>query len=430
MGQMAREVGFARSRTRWAFPLPTGLLTLCLAGPAVGVSGCQSRVPSRPLVTDSLGVTVVSNEKSIWGDEVHWRLSEDPAVQIGGATAAEEYQIYQAAGALKLPDGRILIANRGTHQLRYYDAHGRFLKAVGRQGGGPGEFGRLWSVMRFGSDSLLIWDPVNYRYAVLDLEGNFGRHFKFQSDSLGSLFFPGMDPVVFADRSFLGMAGINWMSLPSGVVRETAHYYRFSASGKLVAPVLAVPFQEMKRLHFDAERAVQAPVIFGKTTEMAALDSSFWVGTGDGYVLRLYAYDGRLLREARYTGFPPIRVTSEDLDFELSRRLEAMGDVSHMSAAVTAAVRKNLESMPTPETLPPYRDLLVDRAGNLWVEAYLPPGKERAQWSVFDSASAMLGTVTLPPRLELLEVGEDYVLGLWHDELDVEIIQVYALAKS
>ena len=40
----------------------------------------------------------------------------------------------------------------------------------------------------------------------------------------------------------------------------------------------------------------------------------------------------------------------------------------------------------------------------------------------------LLGDVELPP-VEVLEIGEDYVIGLYRDELEVEYVQVYELAK-
>jgi hypothetical protein len=301
---------------------------------------------------------------------------------------------------------------------------------VGREGGGPGEFGRLWSIRRYGRDSLLIWDPMNFRFAVFDVEGNFGRHFKFQGDSAESVFFPGIDPVVFADRTFLGMAGIDWRSLPSGVVRPTARFYRFDPSGKPAGYLISVPLTEMKRLQFDEGRAVQTPVVFGKRTRMAAGDSVFWVGTADGYVLREYRHDGRLLREVRVPGFEPRPVTQAMVDAEVQQRLDAMGTMGRMGEGAAEASRKNLQTMPIAEALPPYRRILLDADRNLWVERYPPPGEESAQWDVLDRDGAWLGALTLPPRFELREVGADYVLGVWLSDLDVEVVRLYGLIKA
>ena len=41
----------------------------------------------------------------------------------------------------------------------------------------------------------------------------------------------------------------------------------------------------------------------------------------------------------------------------------------------------------------------------------------------------MLGFVETPPRLRVLEIGEDYILGVVRDELGVESVQLWALER-
>jgi hypothetical protein len=50
-------------------------------------------------------------------------------------------------------------------------------------------------------------------------------------------------------------------------------------------------------------------------------------------------------------------------------------------------------------------------------------------WRVFDPSGIWLGTVTLPARFNPMDIGKDYVLGLWRDEDDVEHIRIYRLRK-
>src|SRR5688572_20810198 len=40
-------------------------------------------------------------------------------------------------------DGRFIVVNSGTSELRFYDASGRRYSAVGRRGEGPGEYQRI-----------------------------------------------------------------------------------------------------------------------------------------------------------------------------------------------------------------------------------------------------------------------------------------------
>jgi hypothetical protein len=49
---------------------------------------------------------------------------------------------------------------------------------------------------------------------------------------------------------------------------------------------------------------------------------------------------------------------------------------------------------------------------------------------VFDEGGAALGVVPLPPRFTPHQIGNDFVLGAWKDELDVEHVRLYRLLKG
>ncbi len=48
---------------------------------------------------------------------------------------------------------------------------------------------------------------------------------------------------------------------------------------------------------------------------------------------------------------------------------------------------------------------------------------------VFGGEGIWLGTVVLPDRFDLYDIGDDYVLGRWQDDLDVVHVQLYELVK-
>ena len=85
---------------------------------------------------------------------------------------------------------------------------------------------------------------------------------------------------------------------------------------------------------------------------------------------------------------------------------------------------------PMPELLPPYSLLRVDSEGNLWVAGYRVPGEENNDWSVFDTRGRWLGDVGLPEGLSVLDIGGDYLLGGFTDDLDVEHLVLYELIKG
>jgi hypothetical protein len=62
-----------------------------------------------------------------------WRVVSEPLVDIGVADGDAAYQFGRVAGALRLADGRIVVADEQANHLRYFDAAGRHLRTVGGQ---------------------------------------------------------------------------------------------------------------------------------------------------------------------------------------------------------------------------------------------------------------------------------------------------------
>jgi len=66
------------------------------------------------------------------------------------------------------------------------------------------------------------------------------------------------------------------------------------------------------------------------------------------------------------------------------------------------------------------------------VQRFLKPWEHDAAavWLVFDPAGRLLGEVEMPAGLEVFEIGEDYVLGLVRDDLDVERLMLHPLTAA
>src|SRR5512139_289116 len=92
-----------------------------------------------------------------WRPGEEWRVSPAPRLEIGGADADSTAFFSRVRGVFRLADGRTVVADqRSPPTIRYYDAKGRLLKRVGREGAGPGEFVGILQVFRAGADTLII----------------------------------------------------------------------------------------------------------------------------------------------------------------------------------------------------------------------------------------------------------------------------------
>src|SRR5687767_10774943 len=79
-----------------------------------------------------------------------WTVDAQPVVRIGEVEAAPVYMFSGITGAVRLSDGRIVVADSGASNLRVYDARGRHVSTLGGPGSGPGEFQRLRGLWALG----------------------------------------------------------------------------------------------------------------------------------------------------------------------------------------------------------------------------------------------------------------------------------------
>ncbi len=80
--------------------------------------------------------------------------------------------------------------------------------------------------------------------------------------------------------------------------------------------------------------------------------------------------------------------------------------------------------------MPAYRRVLVDSEGYFWIQEYEPFPAGTGAWKVFDPEGRMLGEVATPEGFQVHQVGEDFVLGVWRSEFDVEHVQMYTLNRT
>lgn len=414
-------------------------LALVLLAMSAGMAGCHEAggAPAVAAVRDSAGVRLVDNRGHVWTEGTAWRVGE-ALVEIGGFEVSPEYQLYDVRGASVLPDGRIVVANNGSHELRYYGPAGHFLKAVGQEGGGPGEFKTIWSLTRVEGDSLLIWDSGNMRMSVHSADGEFVRTFRLANGTDGIARFPGPELIVFRDGTFLGLEwlGTAMSEAPPGVFRDTADYYLFDATGHELAAVGRFPWTEMflgsgeVQMQNGNTMREMSTLRFGRQLHLAAGDSTFWMESGDGTLSRFDA-KGRLLRRTRRIDRRRIAVTPDLAAREIEAFMAVEEGHGHPQTQLDAQ-RKQRQRVPTADTVPVYRRLLVDAQGTLWgeLDPGVPDPTRPSSWDVFESSGRYLGSVSLPPRFEPFEIGSDYVLGVRKDELDIEHLLQLPLVKG
>ncbi len=163
----------------------------CLVLFAIPLAACADNAPgTSALVRDSAGVRIVEYLASTWKSGQEWRIPREPLLEIGMDDGPEAYQFFDLRGAVRLSDGRIVAANGGSGELRYFDSEGVFLYSVGGKGEGPGEFRFLDFIGRLAGDSVLTFDRALLRIQIFDATGRFARSLRTESP------WPGIRPPV------------------------------------------------------------------------------------------------------------------------------------------------------------------------------------------------------------------------------------------
>jgi hypothetical protein len=386
--------------------------------------GCGSEpATSGPAVRDSASVTIVENSTPSWPESSGWRLAAEPSLDIGRTDGDSRYQLYKVVGAFKLSDGRVVVANSGTRELRYYDAAGRFLSASGRKGGGPGEFKDILWIRCTRGDSLLVYDWRARRVSLFNPAGEFVRAFVPEV-----LTTTGGFPVVagpFSDGTLLLATETRFASgeVSDGTQRDSTIYYRLNTDGATIDTLGVFPGGE-SYVKTEGENRMGGGLVFGKFGQAAVTGDGFYYGSADALEFGYYDLSGRLRRLVRLDR-PNLEVTQADIDRYVAERLETARDKRQREL-----YQKIFADMPFPNQMPAYSEFIVDSKANIWVGEYRKPGDQQPRWLVFDRAGALLGTVETPPRFRIYQIGADFVLGRWSDALDVEHVQQYALLKD
>ena len=398
---------------RWATTVIfVGTLTASCGGDAGAPASlaCQT--------TDSAGVALVMNGESRSESYAGRSVGASTALSLGGGAleADELRRLSRVRDATVLADGRVVVADGGSAQLRVFDADGADVEAWGRRGEGPGEFTGLAAVARWRGDSIAAWDMWQNRVSILDSNGDYGRSF-------GLL--PGGESAprvvdVHAEGTILGMVlpNVGPAERRSGPVRRSRTYVLLDDTGSLQTSLGVFPGSEGYVEYGEILMSWQVP--FGRSTVAAFWRNEIVVGTNDFYEIRTYGANGTLRRLVRRSG--DRRSPSQaDLDAHVEGLLATLSPEDRALQAASAA------RLPLVDAYPAYASVKADASGHLWVEEYRLPDEERRRWSVYDFEGCVR-EVDMPRDLEVFEIGSDYVLGRTQDELDVEQVQVWPLS--
>jgi hypothetical protein len=401
---------------------------------SIAVASCADaqRTAHPPTVLDSAGIRIVTN---VLPTNVAATIASSPTLDIGGGDDAAG-ALAGVMGAVRLGDGRVAIAEQSTRSIKLFDAKGRFVRTIGRQGAGPGEFTSLVRLDLLPGDSLAAYDGLRATLTVFDTIGRVGRTERLPAGP-GGLSLNG----VLGDGTMVLSRAYNVMfSRTSRPERDPITYVAVRPQSRVVDTIADVAGTDMF-LFAGEDFSSRRELPFGRTSVIAVGRDRLYFGTGDRWQIDARTSDGQVVGVYRLR-HEPTKVTESEIARFKREFIERMkgtrvqatggggGGPADMRARMIAQSERMLEVVPFPETHAPYDSLLIGADGELWVRRAHPFPSEASTWTILAHGGAALGLVTLPAEMRPLHIGRDFLVALTKDADDVQHVGVYAVKRA
>ncbi|MCY3943210.1 MAG: hypothetical protein OXG18_05535 [Gemmatimonadetes bacterium] len=381
--------------------------------------------------SDSAGISITTALAPLWGPSEGWTIGDEPMVEIGEVSGPAEYLLDGVTGAVRLSDGGIVLGERSSGELRRYDREGTFAWRAAGPGEGPGEHQRLRFLFRLLGDSVVTWDIALGRVQVFGPDGRFARSSRIESPWAGLT----ARGVIGASDRHLVLTFSDYRGAPVGNVRwPGVRIAIYSLDDGTVRELMSVPGAE-RNIERYGEQIAYTSYEFGKGPRWAIRPGQLAIVDTESFSVRSISLPDGATTAILRRDMPVREVTSEHVEAFVEQMAHQNIVYNGYSEEQAEASKPGWRKHPMASTLPVLESILLDAAGNLWVEPHTVYGAAKPPPDVYAPDGTWLGTVALPSgRGGLsasggLEIGDDYVLGVWRDEQGVEYVRMYALEK-
>jgi len=400
-----------------------GLFSASISSSLLLLASCtpgNSTIPGH-LSRDSAGVEINEVRDQDWEKAAPWNVSSEPELTIGEIDGEDPFIFDGIVQVRRGGEGRVLVADAGSNEIRIFDSRGNHLASFGGTGRGPGEFLSIGGLLSQ-ADTIWVWDGVQSRLSLFSEAGEFNGSIRLAPT--GNLIHPlrmyglrgvSSDGFILTARAF-----------PADMRPKPVSYWdtiptlRFSRDGSKADTV-----GEFCGLDTYSTPSRAGSVTFGRMSASFVADGLIYQTDGGEYEVRVFDPETGLRRVIR--ALRPARpVTQEMLDEYLPFRAGPSSD-----PGTDPARRRQARDWGHRETMPWVSALIVDEDRNLWIREYQPPLDPTPQrWGVIGSSGSWLGTVQMPDRFTPHQIVGGVMVGVTKGHLGVESVQAFRLSRE
>ena len=283
--------------------------------------------------------------------------------------------------------GAVYACDYEANNIKKLSAEGEFLKIIGKEGQGPGEFGSPLQI-DIARDRLIVWDSMNMRMTLLSLEGEYIKSVKW-------------------DRLQQGWP-YRIKSLPDGKIGIEGRVSFRRGRSRPDEWIIHLFSHDMDRLREVDRREVWArknimnpelqrqqsiPIPFSPMVHwVMSPKGNIIIGYSDKYEIEIHdPLKGKLSTFARE--YEPVEVSKEDREryfAGMTFSTSVGGEVTRKQGAPDYVV-KNTDF---PRYKPAFNNIFCDSEGNIWVHTFhKDPEEEGRSFDAFDEKGRFLNRV-------------------------------------
>lgn len=340
-----------------------------------------------------------------------------PEMRIG-ATAERDQGLTRVPDLAVAANSAVFVLQSEERLIRVFDRDGRFVRTIGREGEGPGEF-RQPLAPGWRADTLWVWDARLNRVSVFQQDGVFLRSFRLPVPGGAMLSAAGylLEPFVYPGRGSGGAAPLLLMN----------------DGGDIIDTLALIPEEPLQ----------QGIRVGGWMLVPLFLEKTLWSVSEDGGAV--FLVERKAARSERAATFRVTKLSIDAdtvfslayeyqpvrIDDEILRRAVA-GLVEQFSRRITSLPEATVREAVTrsaPEYLPPVTMIAPDRRGGLWIrreDRFVGP----VVWERIDSTGGKAPALVVPRNVRIYLVDCDVAWAVEEDELGVPYVVRYRIQGS
>ena len=327
---------------------------------ALFISSQEGQTKWKGTIEDINGVIIVNNI----GDPIYEKASIniEKEIAIGAEAGTEEYLFSRINDFDVDENGNIYIIDGASAQIRVFNSDGKYSKAIGRKGQGPGEFQMPVFVQITAQNEVAVFDYMPRKMIFFSLDGRYLR----QIVSTWSKY--SIQPIKLDSHGDL--IGIEVMA-PAPIGGKLLNKYDPD-----LKPIIEIfkeepDIENQKNKEFDIEKPLLCCAVSSR-------DNVYWAYP-EKYEIKIIDHAGKLTRiiQKKHKNLAFLTKDREKYERQYS-------DVIKMGARLVF-----------PDKLPAFKDMSIDEQERLYIKTYeREEGKEGIfYFDVFDAEGKYLAKV-------------------------------------